>query len=158
MLPRTGANSLSRAQASLRMQPRYFDSSSDNQYISFEPIANGYRFPNRPPAFLGEVDEDSPPNASIREHFEALTKDLREPQLAIDPTDLHKPDRSEKGEEDFNILALNVLECIVCRRVPIEARECRNCEVVFCQDCIEKHRKLTVGRNNRKCPQCMEDI
>ena len=64
------------------MQPRYFDSSSDNQYISFEPIPSGYRFPN---SRLLDIDEDCPANASIREHFEVLTKDLREPQLSIDP-------------------------------------------------------------------------
>ena len=71
------------------MQPRYFDSSSDNQYISFEPVQSGYRFPVA--TRLMDVDEDCPPNASIREHFELLTKDLREPQLSINPSDLHTP-------------------------------------------------------------------
>ena len=53
---------------------------------------------------------------------------------------------------------LQTVECLICKRVPIKPHECAHCEVIFCRGCIDKHRQLTIGRNSRKCPQCLQEI
>mmetsp|Transcript_39291 Transcript_39291/g.59990 ORF Transcript_39291/g.59990 Transcript_39291/m.59990 type:complete len:101 (-) Transcript_39291:611-913(-) len=49
---------------------------------------------------------------------------------------------------------INELKCLICMNIVIRPTECKECDALFCSDCITKNRQQGYNRNNDKCPQC----
>jgi hypothetical protein len=92
------------------------------------------------------------PNPKVcQEQFKDLIKDIKEPQIRLNQSDVYVDPNDSKAEDVINDILTN-FECLICKSIPIDPHECSNCEVIFCLKCIDDHKSLTVGRNSRKCP------
>ena len=84
------------------------------------------------------------------DHFEELMKDIKKPQAVIDHSEL-------QAYGSFEQALVSLTECLICKNLPVEPRECSKCSVVFCEKCINKHRDLSLLSSSR-CPQCQQQF
>ena len=73
--------------------------------------------------------------------FQKLTENLKEPKLTV------KSSEVVEGKE-----ICEHFECLICKSIPIDARSCDKCDVLFCKDCLDEHKTKAAAGNRDKCP------
>lgn len=111
-----------------------------------------------------------------REQYNELLKNIKKPKIVLSQKDVYYPKKGdliqngkliksegeidkEKSEEINHIL--DNYQCIICKYIPIEAVECNNCEVIFCQECIHEykaHDQRDRRHRSNLCPLCKKKL
>ena len=125
------------------------------------------------PGHLDRRDRDQPPclyrnyvnrlngsrlgDPSCTEHIKELMKDIKAPDVVLDNDEIHYEGEEETTDrpahESVERTLVSLVECLICKRLPILPKECANCEVTFCSKCITNYKDMA-GSNHSKCPQC----
>lgn len=120
-----------------------------------DPLPSFYR--NYVSRFAGSRHGDP----SCQEHMRELMKDIKAPDVVLNHDELHyeccDQDMEDRppAEESVEHCLASLVECLICKHLPIQPKECANCEVIFCSKCINNYRDMA-GSNHRKCPQCQQ--